>query len=272
MKSLQRLAFLSVLLLAASCGQNNAQNSSQNSSPSPVSPSPSPTVEPSPTPVPSGAISNPTSTGDQSLAAGEYCFAFKDQKQEGSVKLVIGSDRQVNGTAEGVIQDAENGYFTSYNQEFLGQATAQKLQLDITTQIEQDTQQEQKVWTVTGNQLDTGRLVYTQQNCQTVATESGVKEERLKFATGATSTLVEDSVIRGERRAYLAGAQANQDLRVSITSLENNAVFDLVSPTGESMIQEATSATVSLPATGDYSIVVGGTRGNASYKLQVEIK
>ena len=61
-------------------------------------------------------------------------------------------------------------------------------------------------------------------------------------------------------------------MNLKISSLENNAVFDVISPDGKTIKQEATTLREKLPANGDYQIVVGGTRGNATYELTVEIK
>ena len=59
---------------------------------------------------------------------------------------------------------------------------------------------------------------------------------------------------------------------VSITALENNAVFDVISPSGYILSLEAVSETVFLPHTGDYQVIVGGTRGNATYELTIGIQ
>lgn len=98
------------------------------------------------------------------------------------------------------------------------------------------------------------------------------RTRRIQFARGASSAVVEDAVVRGTRDTYLVGAKAGQKMTVSITSVENNAVFDITSPKQKLIKQEATSWSTKLSATGDYRIVVGGTRGNATYKLRVEIK
>ncbi len=98
------------------------------------------------------------------------------------------------------------------------------------------------------------------------------RTRRIQFARGTSSAVVEDAVVRGTRDTYLLGARARQRMTVSISSVEQNAVFDVVAPNGQVIKQEATSFTGALPATGDYRIVVGGTRGNATYKLQVSIR
>jgi hypothetical protein len=61
-------------------------------------------------------------------------------------------------------------------------------------------------------------------------------------------------------------------MNISLTSIENNAVFDLVTPDGIMLKQEVTNANLVLPLNGDYKIIVGGTRGNATYELSVEIQ
>lgn len=94
---------------------------------------------------------------------------------------------------------------------------------------------------------------------------------RVRFARGASSAVVEDAVVRGTRDTYVLGAKAGQKMTINITSVENNAVFDIISPQQKMLKQEATRWRSKLSATGDYRIVVGGTRGNATYKLRVEI-
>lgn len=87
---------------------------------------------------------------------------------------------------------------------------------------------------------------------------------------GAT---VSDSVIRGERKRHIVKAKAGQTLEVSITSDENNAVFQIYLPGEKETLpkagemDDATKWSGKLPADGDYVISVGTTRGNATYKL-----
>ena len=97
------------------------------------------------------------------------------------------------------------------------------------------------------------------------------RTRRIQFNRGEISTTVQDSVLRGTRDIYLLGAKASQIMTISLTSLENNAVFDLVSPNNTLIKKEVTNANLVLPSNGDYKIIVGGTRGNATYNLYVEI-
>lgn len=96
--------------------------------------------------------------------------------------------------------------------------------------------------------------------------------ERIRFARGANSATVETAVVRGTTDTYLVSANKRQTMTVSITSLEKNAVFDIQGPKGRLLKQEGTSWSGVLPSTGDYRIVVSGTRGNATYRLRVTVK
>ena len=109
-----------------------------------------------------------------------------------------------------------------------------------------------------------------------ITTADGITK-RVKFAKGRSSATVSNSVVRGDRDTYIVGAKSGQIMTVKITSLEDNAVFQVIGPDGEYLQDageedDATNVTKSLPETGDYKIIVGGTRGNASYKLTVSIK
>lgn len=95
---------------------------------------------------------------------------------------------------------------------------------------------------------------------------------RLRFARGRTTKVVKDAVVRGTRDRYLLRASAGQTLILHITSIEDNAVFDVSAPGGRSLAQEATDWTGELPRSGDYVISVGGTRGNATYTLEVTVR
>lgn len=98
------------------------------------------------------------------------------------------------------------------------------------------------------------------------------RTERIRFQRGASGATVQSAVVRGDRDTFLVSATRRQIMTVSVTSLEKNAVFDIKSPNGKIIKQEVTNWSGVLPATGDYQIIVGGTRGNASYRLRVSVK
>jgi hypothetical protein len=105
----------------------------------------------------------------------------------------------------------------------------------------------------------------------------GVKQ-KIRFPKGSSSTTISGAVIRGDRDRYYLGAKRGQTMSVRITSLEQNAVFQIYLPgeqealAGAGEEDDAMKWSGELPADAEYVIVVGGTRGNATYKLTVSIK
>ncbi|HKQ99174.1 MAG TPA: hypothetical protein VJT09_00795 [Pyrinomonadaceae bacterium] len=101
------------------------------------------------------------------------------------------------------------------------------------------------------------------------------RTRRVRFQRGRTTTVIKDAVVRGTRDRYVLRAGRGQTLTVHITSLEDNAVFDIYRPAGRRTLegaQETTDWTGELPRNGDYVIEVGGTRGNATYTLEITIR
>lgn len=109
-------------------------------------------------------------------------------------------------------------------------------------------------------------------------TTAQVTNKRIKFSKGESSATVEGAVIRGEEDSYLVGAKKNQLMVVTIMSLEDNAVFQIIDRTtgyyldGAGELDDAKRWEGNLPSGGDYKIIVGGTRGNAEYTLKVFIE
>ena len=114
--------------------------------------------------------------------------------------------------------------------------------------------------------------------------------EPIRFARGQSGAEVAGGVVRGDRALYSLGARAGQTLTARIAAPERNAVFQIYAPgatarladgmlevagtalPGAGETDDARSFTGRLPASGDYLIVVGGTRGNATYRLSVTIR
>ena len=110
-----------------------------------------------------------------------------------------------------------------------------------------------------------------------IVTSADGVTKRVKFAKGKHAATVSGAVVRGDRDTYILGAGAGQTMTAKIKSIENNAVFQIETPSGEFLDNagegdDAMTFTGELPVKGDYKIIVGGTRGNASYKLTVSIK
>lgn len=111
-----------------------------------------------------------------------------------------------------------------------------------------------------------------------VLISSGSTQElarRVQFARGESSAVLEGSVARGERAYFVLHARAGQQLQLHIVSREDNAVFAVLQPGRKQWLPGAGEADAAkrwsgtLPVSGDYLIIVGGTRGNTRYKLTV---
>ena len=101
----------------------------------------------------------------------------------------------------------------------------------------------------------------------------------IQVAPGAPGALITGAVLRGERDAYRLAAKAGQTLSVEIVSVEENAVFQIYLPgkgrgtlPGAGTLDDAVTWRGQLPKDGTYTIVVGGTRGNAEYTLRVDVE
>ena len=106
---------------------------------------------------------------------------------------------------------------------------------------------------------------------------NGVKQ-KVRFARGTSATTIRGAVVRGDRDRYYVGARRGQTMTVSISSLERNAVFQIYFAGEQEALEgaadgdDATKWSGELPADNEYVIVVGGTRGNATYRLSISIK
>ncbi|MBD0370747.1 MAG: hypothetical protein ICV60_07940 [Pyrinomonadaceae bacterium] len=99
------------------------------------------------------------------------------------------------------------------------------------------------------------------------------KTRRVRFPKGRTSVTLKGAAVRGTQDRYMLRAGSGQTMTLHITSTEDNAVFDVIPPTSDRpLATEVTDWTGKLPATGDYTIVVGPTRGNATYTLEVTVR
>jgi hypothetical protein len=119
--------------------------------------------------------------------------------------------------------------------------------------------------------------------------DAGANKE-IRFAGGTNAATIEGAVIRGERDRYYLTAKAGQIMEVKISALEDNAVFAIFKPGARATVKngfteikgeavpkasetdDATAWKGNVPISGRYLIVVGGTRGNATYKLKVTIR
>ena len=222
------------------------------------------------------------------LEPGTYCYEFDDELGGELVRLTVDKSDRVTGDVQGVVTDEAEGYYTSYTQKVDGTIDGSNLNVDVTTWIEYDKQNRQETWRVSPKSLTMTGEPLPKANCSLVnkafQNENGIEAKDLTayannvrrfpvfFDAGESGTTVSDAVVRGDRDVYVVGAQGGQQMYLSITSVEDNAVFDVIDPSGIILGTEMTDEMIYLPHTGDYEIIVGGTRGNATYDLSIDIE
>ena len=96
----------------------------------------------------------------------------------------------------------------------------------------------------------------------------GGANKTVKFGKGKSSASYSNSVIRGDRDTYNLSAGAGQFMTVTITSGEDNASFQIIAPNGQDLVLDDTNWREELPASGNYKIIVGAGRGNATYTIK----
>jgi hypothetical protein len=105
----------------------------------------------------------------------------------------------------------------------------------------------------------------------------GVKK-KIQCQRGSSSATVKGAVVRGDSDRYYVGAKKDQTMSVKITAEEDNAVFQVYLPGEQEALpgagdsDDAKDWSGELPRDAEYVIVVGGTRGNATYTLKVSIE
>ena len=217
------------------------------------------------------------------LMPGQYCYQSNDENQDLYARLTIDSADSVTGNFVGTVHNEAAGYYTSYRQTLNGTIDGSNLNMDVATWIEYDKQNSQETWKVTSKGLSTERETLSLSSCEAVSKEFGldaedltagansVRERDVFFDAGKSATTVSDSVVRGDRDLYKLTAQGGQKMNLSISSVEDNAAFDVISPSGSILGREMKEEEIYLPERGEYKVVVGGTRGNATYELDIAI-
>ncbi len=239
------------------------------------------------------------------LTAGNYCY----EKEAGDVhtygRINIDADNNVSG---GIQHDfpSEGGDVSSILVSVSGTANGNTLDLRKSSFSEYDTvwffipgepvDTESATWEVTPQALsvdeDTEERIFADQlessDCKQVnqamkrpagqnsvpliAGYSNVTKKDVQFDADKFGTTVSGGLVRGEAAMYLLQAQEGQTMMLDTSAEGNNAVVHVVSPSGVLLIREKQTASISLPETGTYEILVSGTRGNASYDLDIEVR
>ena len=105
---------------------------------------------------------------------------------------------------------------------------------------------------------------------------SVVEYVSVQFQAGTSSATVSGGMLRGETGpVYGLVAAAGQRMEITITSLEENASFDVLTPSGEYLINEIVGQEFEfssiLPEDGEYLITTNALRGNVSFDLNISI-
>jgi hypothetical protein len=110
---------------------------------------------------------------------------------------------------------------------------------------------------------------------QTVLGARIAKDQSIRFDTSPVNVTLDGAVISGERDRYTLSLLAGETLDVIVTSVEGNAVFTIIGPDGNPLPgteegKDINNWAVPITVEGMYSILVGPTRGNATYTLVVK--
>jgi hypothetical protein len=100
---------------------------------------------------------------------------------------------------------------------------------------------------------------------------AGDDAQRIEFARGTDSATVQGSTPPGTTDRWVLRAAAGQTMTVNLGPDEFAALTTIFGPNGDVVGAGHTSATVNLPATGDYVIDVGNTGSTSDYTMTVRI-
>lgn len=284
--------YLPLLLLLALGSCRSSREAASNRLPAETPKASRAAKEEAPKEVPQSATKIDTKDKPKPIAPalkpGQYCYQLSNKVQDVQARLTVAPNDQVRGNVQGTIHNEPASYSSSYRTTLDGTIDGSNLNLDVATWIAYDQQNTQETWRVSPDQLSTRQDTLINKSCDLVnkafQDENGleakdlteganhVETEVVYFDVGKRSTSVTGSVVRGDRARYTLTARGSQTMALSITSLADNAAFDVVDPSGIILGTGLTKEKIFLPHTGDYQIIVGGTRGNASYDLAIAIE
>lgn len=162
----------------------------------PVEPEPSGTTEDSIPMVQGEPLKSDSPTPDQKVAleAGAYCYRTDEADLQAIAEFLVEPDNSVTGTLEATVTDAANNYNTSYDQTFAGVLQGDQLTASITTNIEDDVQQNTETWTLNDKQFSSDSAIFLQRvNCEEIialkiSQKSDPKPEPKPVAIAPTTT------------------------------------------------------------------------------------
>ena len=102
--------------------------------------------------------------------------------------------------------------------------------------------------------------------------ESKPAYRRIQFSRGSSSTTLQGKVSVGLPDLYLLGARAGQVMTVQLTGPRRVTFMIMDSKTTDVLADNTTNWTGTLPATGDYHILVDADADGRTYSMTVTIK
>lgn len=128
--------------------------------------------------------------------------------------------------------------------------------------------QSRTTWKFDGKQYREARAIMVHMGTG----ESKPVSRRLQFRRGSSSTTVQGKVSLALPDIYLLGARAGQVMTVQLTSPRKVRFTIMTSRTTETLADNTTSWTGTLPETGDYHILVDADGDGRTYSMTVSIK
>lgn len=103
-------------------------------------------------------------------------------------------------------------------------------------------------------------------------------EKSISFPSGTNSVEMDVTVMKGDRDVYLVNVRSGQSISVWTLAPEDSATFSVYEPKAENPVpgtekgNDATGWTGTATKSGEYKIVVEGTKDSVSYKFHVSLK
>jgi hypothetical protein len=162
------LLSLTTTLALSSCSQERSQ---PDRSPEPQASIEAVTAS-SPKPAPTDSGKN-----EKGLTPGKYCFAVENDNLSATAEIDLMADHYVDGEVKATVHNEDLGYYTAYEQSLSGKLKGDELSLDITTNIELDTQNSKEVWTISPESLNTGRQIFDRIECEQITQVAEPQDE-----------------------------------------------------------------------------------------------
>jgi hypothetical protein len=91
--------------------------------------------------------------------------------------------------------------------------------------------------------------------------------QRIRFAAGTDTASVHADLAPATTHSYVLRAAAGQTMAVQVAPLVPNITFSIFAPDGTPLAEDLAQADVTLPATGDYLVVVETTSSGGPYEI-----